>query len=344
MMRWTPVVVILFAVRPAAAQAELKWKWRAGETFFVQTITKVKQTLVIEDPRGDTVKAGWNLRGTACVAALSGGQPLPVSLMLVPRRTDRDREVRQNYEFSTLIRYTVDKRNDDGSAVLTQRVERNRSSVKGPETSKADLTLDNAELTLHVDARGQVTKVDGGDKLLVRLAGNDTARREALREMLAPETLRAAASHTLGLFPGAVVKKGEGWNATTELKLGIVGRVKIARDFTLDGVENRGATSLARVSFRAKVSDYQPAKGGNIDYQIADGYLTEASGKGSLEVDLDAGRLLGGESSVNLAGYLTLRNSGVFYRVRLEQEQTVTTRVTDKLPPKEEPKKEEPKE
>ncbi len=339
MSRFVSCIALALLAMSAPAQTELKWKWRAGDTFYVQTVTKVKQTLVIEDPRGDVVKAPWSARGAACIAALSGGQPLPVSLTLVPRHTDRDREIQQNYEHSSLVRYTVQKRNDDGSAVLVQRVERDRSAVKGPESSKPDPTLEDAELTLHVNMRGQVTKVEGADKLLVLLAGDDTAKREALREMLDPETLRIAATQTLGLFPKESLKTGESWNSTAELKLGVAGRVKSEREFTLDAVENRGATSLARVSFTTKVSDYQPAKGGNLAFQVAAGYLTQASGKGSLEVDLDAGRLLRGESSVKLAGYLTLRNSDVFYRVRLAQEQTVTTRVTDKLPPKEEAKK-----
>src|SRR5437870_3859998 len=110
MTRWAPVVVLLFTVSPIHAQIELKWKWRAGETFYVQSVTKVKQTLVIEDPHGDTVNAGWNLRGAACVATLAAGQPLTVSTTLapLPRRADRDREIRQNYEHTTLIRYTVE--------------------------------------------------------------------------------------------------------------------------------------------------------------------------------------------------------------------------------------------
>jgi hypothetical protein len=339
MSRFVSCVALVLATTAGKAQTELKWKWRAGETFYVQTTTKVKQTLVIEDPHGDTIKASWNLRGATCVAALAAGQPLPVSTTLVPRRSDRDRELRQSYEHTTLIRYTIQKHNADGSAVLTQQIERDRNSIKGTETSKQDPTLEGAELTLHVDARGQVTKVEGGKELLKQLTRNDTAREKALAEMLAPETLRASATQTLGLFPAALVKKGDGWNVTTDLALGSVGRVKISRDFTLDSVEDRGATKLGKVSFRTIVSDYRPAKRGSDAYQIKDGYLTEASGKGNLEVDLDAGRPLSGESRVKLAGYLILGNSTIGYRVRLDQEQTVTTRVTSKLPPKEEPKK-----
>ena len=71
MSRVLMCVALLFVVRPAAAQVELKWKWRAGDTFYVRTATNIKQTLVIEDPRGDTVKAPWTLRGPACIAARS---------------------------------------------------------------------------------------------------------------------------------------------------------------------------------------------------------------------------------------------------------------------------------
>ena len=303
---------LLLVVRPAAAQVELKWKWREGEIFFVQTVTKIKQTVVIEDPRGDAVK---------------------------PRSTRHDREIKQSYEYTSWLQYTVKKRNEDGSAILLQRVEPDRAVVKGEETSQPDPTLDGIELTLHIDAKGQVTKAEGGDKLLERLAGGDTARRAALKEMLSPETLRGLASQSLGVLPGSRKKSGETWNSTSELKLGALGAVKAERVFALDAVETRGATVVARLSFTTKLTNYQPAQGAGTAFQIAAGTLTEASGKGTAEADLDAGRLLGSESTMKLAGTLALRNAEVLYRARLVQEQTVTTKVTDKLPAKEVPKK-----
>src|SRR5262245_29551486 len=169
MYRLSVIAALVVLTQQAAAQVELRWKWRKGEAFYVQTVTKVKQTLVIEDPRGDTIKASWSHRGATLIAALGTGVPLSATAVLVPRQTERDREIQQEYEHTSWIRYSVEERNDDGSAVLKLSVERDRGVAKGGEADKPDNALDGASLTLHVDARGQVSKVEGTDKLLEKL-------------------------------------------------------------------------------------------------------------------------------------------------------------------------------
>ncbi|HKB35709.1 MAG TPA: hypothetical protein VKD72_04595, partial [Gemmataceae bacterium] len=48
---------LLAMVVPGLAQGQvgLAWKWKKDDVFYVQTETTVKQTLVVEDPRGDVV-------------------------------------------------------------------------------------------------------------------------------------------------------------------------------------------------------------------------------------------------------------------------------------------------
>ncbi len=337
MNRLGVIAVLVIVTQQAAAQVELRWKWRKGEAFYVQTVTKVNQTLVIEDPRGDTVKASWSHRGATLIAVLGTGVSLNGTAILVPRRSERDREIEQKYEHTTWIRYSVEDRKDDGSAVLKLSVERDRGLVKGGEAEKPDTALDGATLTLHVDARGQVSKVEGADKLLDKLARDDTARRAALAEALSPEAIAASVSQSLGLLAGKAVKTGAEWETGGELKLGALGRLKLERKCKLESVENRGAKSLAKVSWTTKLLDYRPARSSGIAFQVVNGHLSDVSAVGSLEVDLDAGRPLSGKCEVKLAGYVTLLNTNVEYRARLAQEQVVTIKVEDRLPPKAEP-------
>src|SRR4051812_48490973 len=97
MIRFCACVLAALAASPAAAQVEMRWKWKQDAAFYVQTVTRVKQTLVIEDPRGNTVKAEWPLRGAACLTLVGGlpGGSLAACATLVPRDPDFDREVRQ---------------------------------------------------------------------------------------------------------------------------------------------------------------------------------------------------------------------------------------------------------
>jgi hypothetical protein len=314
-MRLGVVLLLALAGAASAKPVELKWKWKADETFYVQTVTRVKQTLVVEDPRGDPDRPG------------------------APRRTDRDRELRQDYEHISWVRYTVTRVNPDGSAVLKQTVVADRTAVKGPEVTKDDRTFDGVELTLHVDAHGKVTKVEGADKLLDKLAAGDTTRREAMREKVSEESLRKSATRTLNLMPDAPVEVGETWKRSDELKLGAMGSATTERVYKLEKVEDRGATRYASVSFVNRVTGYRPAADGDLALRIADGTLSESSGKGTVEIDMDAGRPSEATTSLSLSGTFTFRNREETFRTRLTQEQTVTVKVTDRLPPKEQPKK-----
>ena len=221
------VLFVLILGQPAPAQVELKWKWKPDQTFWAQTTTLVVQSFVLEDQPAIKVPPDFKAAdvdrqaleqliritraepvvrsvlsrrvGAAFAVGLPGG-PLAGAGLLTPYRLAWEREIRQRYEYTTFIRYTVRKRNDDGSAVIVQRVEKGRTVIKpAPRTDKPedrpDTGLDDVELTLHVDPRGVVTKVEGaGEALLTKLAVNDTDRRKALEEILSAETIQAGIS------------------------------------------------------------------------------------------------------------------------------------------------------
>jgi hypothetical protein len=341
-------IVLLLAAVQGTAQVELKWKWKQDDTFFVQTVTKVKQNLVVEDSRSDTLL--WRIRGTVCLGPLSGSScrslaaasTLAAATTLMPRSADRDREIKQEYEHTSWVRFRVKKRNEDGSAVLVQSVPvpepgKERGTVKGADVEKEDTTLGGLELTLHVDPRGEVTKVEGAAKVLERVAANETGKRQALDEALSEESLKASASQSLGVMPGKLTKIGDSWPRTVELKLGGLGRLKLERTFTLNSVTEKGVTKMAGVSFFTRIADYQPGQGQGFAFRIVEGNWAEAESKGNLDIDVDSGRPIGATSNLKLSGYLTMRNTEVSYRIRLTQEQTTTMKVTDRLPPKPEP-------
>ncbi len=310
-------LLLLGLALPAPAQVELTWKWKEGDKFYAQVVTAVKQTLVVEGPRGDGAPG----------AARDAGN---------------DREVRQEYEQTALLSYTVKKANKDGSAELVQRVE--GLTVKGPDAAKVDTQLGprerladgGAELTLHVGPRGEVTKVEGADKLLERLAGNDSGARRALEEALSPDALKKAASQALGFLPKDKVKAGDNWDRKAELSLGALGRLKVEHRYTYPGKGEGGDKGLERIAFTTAVTGFEPNKGGSsaLPFQVTEGNFKSADGKGSALFDAEKGRLVRATSSLRLDGTLTIKNVATTYRTRLEQEQTSTITVMDKPPAK----------
>src|SRR5439155_516824 len=160
------------------------------------------------------------------------------------------------------------------------------------------------------------------------------AWRDALKETLSPETLRTITNQALAGLPRSKKKPNKTWNTTSELKLKTLKRIKLERAFTLNAVKIQKTTSLTQLSFTTQLTNYQPARSTNSAFQIANNYLTETAGKGSIDVDLDAGRPLNGDSTMKLTDYLTLHNTDVLYHIQLTQKQTITIKIMDQLPTK----------
>jgi hypothetical protein len=314
---------------------DLRWKWKAEESFYVQTTTTVKQTMVIEDQRAapSQVLAARGVDRLPLAVSPGGSGPLnAASALLYPLRWPREREIGQEFEHVCVLHYRVESVDPkDGSAVLTQRVV--WQTVKGGEVEKFDTTLDNARLTLHVDARGQVTKVEGAKALLEKLTPE---QQEAVGEALSEENLRTSTSQALGLLPGEadkVSKVGQTWSRTVPLKLGGLGQLELARDFVLESMADGGGK--AKIDFTTRVVRYRPAKGEGRGYRLSEGLLTTVQGKGAVELDLSAGRPVRSSANLTLAGFFTFHpEPRTTYRMRLTQWQTVKTTVSDKEPPR----------
>src|SRR5262249_304651 len=93
---------------------------------------------------------------------------------------------------------------------------------------------------------------------------------------------------------------------------------------------------VANLTAVSRLTDYRPpADKKDLLTQVADARWTAAEGRTEIELDIDAGRPLEAKSEVTLAGFLTLPNAGTVYRGRVTLEQKVTTKLLDRLPPRE---------
>jgi hypothetical protein len=331
-------VLLLAAVwvAPAHGQTELAWKWTKDGEFYVRTETKVQQTFVVEDPRGDVPAPSARLGSVVGALALAGAGKATT------RNTSNDREVRQGFAQIAYLRYKVLEINKDGSARVSQQIVKELKVAKDPpekgedDTPKDDELLGppepgkpGAELILHVKASGEVTKVEGQEKLL-KLLGTDSGKQQALKEALSEESLKKTLSESLGFLPGKKVKAGNTWKRTAKLNLGPLGSFEVQHDYSYEGKEKQ----LDRLTRTTQLLNFIPSKGDTLAFRVLDGRFRVARGEGTFDFDADKGRLVKGSTSMNLEGTLTIRNGDKTYRTRLVQQQSTTTTVMDKLPEK----------
>ncbi|MBI1918841.1 MAG: hypothetical protein HYS12_29470 [Planctomycetes bacterium] len=307
---------------PAHGQVGLAWKWTKDGEFYVRTETKVKQTLVIEDPRNDV--------------------PAPRV-----RNTSNDREVRQGFSHIAYLHYQVLDVHEDGSAKLRQQVVKELRVAKDPFDKKEDDPPKNddllgpqgnkpgAKLILHVKPSGEVTKVEGQNELLTLLAGSDTGKRQAIQEALSEESLKKTLSESLGFLPVAKVKPGATWKRTAELNLGPLGRARVEHDYAYEGKGEGEDKNLDRIVRTTRLVRFKGFDKPALSFRVSEGHFTVAEGKkGTFFFDAEKGRLVRASTEMKLEGKLTILNATTTYRIRLVQKQSTSTTVMDKLPAK----------
>jgi hypothetical protein len=307
-MRWALLVLVAVG-GTAAAQTELAWKWKEGQTFYVETTTQVKQTAIVADPTARPLAApgllGW-------------------ALATLPPKGDNDRELSLKFELVSLVRYTVKKANADGSAEVEQAVL--KQLVKAADVEK-DAALSEVALTLHVDARGRVSKVTGLDKLLASLSDLDSGKRATLTALLSPEVVSRSATQALGFLPPKAAKT---WEQEVDAALGPLGTLILTRSFTAEG------SGKQKLSWTVKDGRYQPGKapdkGPSPSALVTGGQFGRIEGSGSLTFDAEAGRLVDGTSTLKLKGFVTVKSGDAVYRMTITQEQEAKTRVLDQPP------------
>src|SRR5262249_29552936 len=154
--------------------------------------------------------------------------------------TSNDREVRQGFSHVAYLHYKVLDVFQDGTAKVSQQVVKEIKVAKDPlkpeEDDKpkydevlgpAEKTKAGAALILYVKPSGEVTKVEGQEELLNLLAGDDSGKRQALREALSEESLKKTLSESLGFLPPAKGKSASTWKHSAGLNLGPLGRVEV---------------------------------------------------------------------------------------------------------------------
>jgi hypothetical protein len=293
------VLAVTVLVAPVHGQVTLEWKFKKGDKFYLESVSTLNQSM----------------------KALG-------------------KELRQDMEITYLFAVTVQEVDADKSAVLEQTLEsvavKNVGGATGelPAQDKFNQQLKGATFRLTVTPHGEVTKFEGYEALLKKLAGEDAVARKTVQAVLSEDYLKQAATDVFGVLPSGPVKVEEAWERKHELPLGPLGSFAIARTYTYDGKDNLAGKLFDKIGFKGTAAYTAPKSGeaGPFPFQVTKADLKPEGIKGTAWFDADAGRLVGLETSMNVKGTLTAVVSGNTLDTELDQARTVKIRVLDKLP------------
>jgi hypothetical protein len=268
------------------AQPPLAWKFEKGDSFRLQTVSTVKQTLRL----------------------LKEGKP-------------EGREVKQDMEYQIVMAYKVlDKTKDQ--VVLENKVE--SMSFKNPDGAiTADQKVAGAVFQITLDAKGDVTKLDGYDEFLKKLAGDDGNTLKTLQAVLPKEALMRSAKEAFGFLPE---KPAKTWTRELTIPMGPLGTLQLKNSYKHEGNETVAGKGLEKITFDSAVTYTAPkAQTGAVPFRVEKGDLKAEPTKGTIHFDQAAGRLVSLQHQIKLKGAVSLVSSGTKIDAELDQDQTTKT-------------------
>jgi hypothetical protein len=214
------------------------------------------------------------------------------------------------------IRLAVDDVTSDGVATMHEMVTQVRSEVQTPAgkivydtASPADATADpiaetmgkmfsaviGEPITFVLAPDGSVKKIEGGSRLIERIAGGVKADRDAalasqaLRSLYSDEALRTMLEQSFTKLPSAPIKPGDTWTGQIALGNEIVGRITAALTFTLKSIDGDVGAQHATVSVAMKLTqDAKPTAASGTRVALT---LGDAHGEGEVRFDVARGRI-----------------------------------------------------
>jgi hypothetical protein len=246
------------------------------------------------------------------------------------------RAVKQDLTFTRVYRFTVLKKDDDGT-VLGQKIEAVRiNSATGASTTDAKLLkeMEGASFKLMLDKQMRVTRFEGYDDLIKKMMKNEEVGK-MIRALVPEETFSKPAEALFAFVPDKAVDKGDQWTRQWVRPLGPLGALATDNVFTFRGPARDEGKNVVRVDVATTKSTYAPPQGATgLGFRVVKGDLKADKKKttGTIYFDTAKGRMIRSEKKVQIGGSITASAMGSTLTIGLEHDETVTTRVLDKNP------------
>jgi hypothetical protein len=237
------------------------------------------------------------------------------------------RAVEQEMTTDTVAQYKV-KSVKPGTTVVEMTYLSNKVVAKGlPGADAANDKLKGVTLTATLDAKLEVVKVEGYEKILDALAGNNEQARAVVKMTLPEAVIKQMFTDTFALVPGGVAKVGGTWKRTDAIPMPGLGEVTTASTFKLDSVKDDAASVSWTATGKFKLGD------GTIPgAKISKADLKIEKLSGGYTFDVQAGRVKSSKTAMEMSGSMTFEANGQEVSVDMKQKLTQSATISDRNP------------
>jgi hypothetical protein len=303
MGRYGWLALTLFLLGPACtapAQVSLRWKFKEGETFYVEEKVHTHQTLKMPD----TV------------------QPQDLD----QTKVSRFKVLKVTPDGGAVLEQKIES---------VQAVPQSASAKADPSVLRH---FQGAVFRITLDGKQRVTGFEGYKALVDRVARENPDAAELLRKVLTRENLQQPVEALLGFAPEKAVAKGDHWQIKSKVPFANFGALNVTDTYTLEGKE-QAEKDVARVSIARAVTYAPPPAAGGLPFKVVSGDVKVVKeskekkvSKGSLLFNVAAAKVVRLEMHQTLRGLFTVALGNQRLELEIEQEQSRTVRVLDSSP------------
>ena len=189
--------------------------------------------------------------------------------------------------------------------------------------------LKGVAFTATLNNKMEVTKIEGYDKLIEAVSGEDETIKKMMKVMMPESTIRQTFGQTFVIAPDKPIAVDDKWDRTDKYGLGPLGNVEAKQSFKLKKVEGEVAT----IEVNGDLS-FKPADNGDsgLPFKITKADLKADKFTATHSFNIKLGRVVQTKVEMDLSGTMTIGVGGMEVDAKLKQKMTMTGAITDKNP------------
>jgi len=273
------VVVAAFmalCAAPAAAQSELRYRWKQGDALVYKTTLKTTSTVSGLPNAGDvTFDQTMTQRIRLLAAAVA-----PDGTVTLHQTTDA-----VSVEMAGPMGKVTFDSADPKSAEKDQAA---------AALGKVFGSMVGATISVTMTSTGTIQRIDGIQKLLDKITQEITPDRasaqmlQTLKSVLSEEAIRASLEQSFPRLPPQAVKPGDTWTGQVALGSDVIGRIAGTQTFTLKAVDGGEGSGLATILVGLTLKQESAPPLGPSGMTVT---LGESRGDGQIDFDVANGRI-----------------------------------------------------
>jgi uncharacterized protein (TIGR03067 family) len=196
--------------------------------------------------------------------------------------------------------------------------------------------LHGASFKLTLSASGEITKLDGYEAMIKRLAGDNALQAQRLRQAVREEAIKGMLASWFGRMSPERMQAGATWKQPTTLSAGPAGEIAGEVTATYKGRTRVAGRECARFKLSAESTYSPPSGGGALGYEIVDGKVSIKGPEGEALYDTKTGRLIKSTRKTRIHGRLRIKANGQTATMIVDNRETTQIRLlkpADLAPP-----------